>query len=144
MRSHPPFLLGLLTLALTAAACGGNTTTSPAPTIVAPATATETFAGTLAVGGFRFYSFLVPLNGTVNVTLVSVEGTNVVPTVMLGLAIGTPSGTGCATSSSVNAQAGVSTPQITLTESPGRYCAVVHDIGNLTAPAIFTVTIDHP
>ncbi|MDO8795658.1 MAG: hypothetical protein Q7J25_13685 [Vicinamibacterales bacterium] len=144
MRNHPPFFLSLLTLALTAAACGGNSTTSPASTSVASPTATETFTGQLAVGGSRFYSFVVPLNGTVNVTLVSVGGTDVVPTVMLVLGIGTPSGTGCATSSSVNAQAGVSTPQITLTEGPGRYCAVVADIGNLVAPATFTVTIDHP
>jgi hypothetical protein len=144
MRNHPRFFLSIMTLALSAAACGGVSTTSPASTAVASPTATETFTGTLAVGGSAFYSFRVLVNGTVNVTLVSVAGTNVDPAVTLGLNAGEPSGTGCSTVDTVNAQAGVSAPQLSLTLSPGRYCARVSDIGNLIAPATFTVTIDHP
>src|SRR5438876_6808056 len=99
MRYHPRLLLILLSVALTGAgACGGNSTTSPSSTstTVASPTMTDTFAETLPVGGSKFYSFVVSQNGTVNVTLTTVSGTNVPSTVTLGLAIGTPSGTGCA------------------------------------------------
>src|SRR6266702_103296 len=97
MRNDLGLFWILLTLALTSAACSGNSTTSPASTTttVASPTTTETFSGSLPVGGSSFYSFLVSQNGTVNVTLVSVSGMNVDPTVALGVAIGTPSGTGC-------------------------------------------------
>ena len=138
-----------LTLALTVAACGGNNTTSPSSTTtVASPTATETFAGTLPVGGSSFYSFVVAQNGTVNVTLVNVSAAagvaaNDVPsTVTLGLAIGTPSGTGC-NGTVTNVTAGTD-PQVTGTYAPGRYCVNVSDIGNLAAPAAFTATIAHP
>lgn len=143
MTSHSPVRSILLTLALTTAACSGNSTTSPSPTTtIASPTVTETFAGTLPVGGSSFYSFVVSQNGTVNVTLVSVAGTDVASTVTLGLAIGTPSGTGCS-GTVTNTTAGPD-PQVTGTYIPGRYCANVSDVGNLTAPAAFTVTIAHP
>jgi hypothetical protein len=35
-------------------------------------------------------------------------------------------------------------PQVTGTYAPGRYCVNVSDIGNLAAPANFTVAIAHP
>jgi hypothetical protein len=147
MRNHRPLLLSLLTLALTSA-CGGDTSTSPAPTntTVAAPTATEKWSGTLPVGGAVFYSFVVTQNGTVNVTLVSVGGTaagDVPATAALGLAIGSPSGTGCSGGSVTNAQPGTD-PQVTGTYSPCRYCVNVSDVGNLPAPATFSVTIAHP
>jgi hypothetical protein len=131
---------------LSAAACGGGsaTTTSPAATPVAAPTATIVFTDTVPVGGSKFYSFVVGVNGTVNLTLVSVTGDNVSSNVSLGLDLGTPSGTSCSSGTSANAQAGVNAPQVTQTEAPGRYCAMVTDIGNLLAPATFTVNIDHP
>jgi hypothetical protein len=64
-------------------------------------------------------------------------------TVMLGLGIGTPSGTACSTSTSVNTPSGT-TPQVTGTYAAGLYCANVADIGNLFAPATVDVTIAHP
>ena len=145
MGNRAWFFSILLTLSATIAACGGNTTTSPSTTTTptAPPTVTETFAGTLLVGGYSFYSFVVPQNGTVNVTLVSVSGTDVPSNVMLGLAIGTPSGTGCTGGTVTNTTAGTD-PQVTGTYSPGRYCVNVSDVGNLAAPAVFTVTIAHP
>jgi hypothetical protein len=149
MKDHLRLLLIVLTLASTTAACGGgnNSTTSPAPTstTVAAPTSTETFNGTLPMGLSSFYSFVVGVNGTVNVTLVSVSGTGVPPTITLGLAIGTPSGTGCSGGTVTNAVAGAD-PQLTGTYSPGRYCVNVSDVGNLApgATATFVVTIAHP
>lgn len=143
-RWTPALVLALLTLV---AGCDGNDSpTSPTDTstdTVAEPTITEDFVGTLPVGGARFYAFTVEANGTVNVTLTSVGGTNVPSTTWLGLGIGTPSGQDCSASSPVNTQAGTS-PQVTGTYAPAIYCVRVADIGNLAAPADFAVTIAHP
>jgi hypothetical protein len=118
-------------------------TTAETPTTVVDPTTTEEFLGTLTVGGGAFYSFTVEQNGTVRVTLVSVSGANVPASVWLGLGLGTPAGEECSTTTSLNTQAG-SSAQISGTYAPGIYCARVYDIGNLIAPARFSVTIEHP
>ena len=145
MRNHAWLFLIPLTLALTTAGCGDHSPTSSSPTAppVASPTTTETFSGTLQVGGYSFYSFVVSLNGTVNVTLGSVSVTDVPSTVTLGVAIGTPSGTGCAGGTVTSTPAGTD-PQVTGTYGPGRYCVNVSDVGNLAAPATFIVMIAHP
>jgi hypothetical protein len=138
--------LGLLAFT---AACGDRaetptspSTPTPTPPVAEP-TITEEFTGRLAVGGSAFYSFSVAENGTVNITLADVGGAGVPATVWLGLGLGTPSGEDCAVSASANTPSG-STPQITGTYQPGVYCARVWDIGNLFAPAQFTILIAHP
>ncbi len=116
-----------------------DTTTTTTTTVASPTT-TETFADTLPVGGFKFYSFTV---GTVNVTLAAVAGNFVPSTVQLGLGIGQPSGADCATTTSLTAASG-STAQLTGTYAPAVYCVRVYDIGNLFAPAQFGILIAHP
>ena len=145
MRVHAASLIPLLTsAALVVSGCADQaTTTSPsntAPTIAA-ASVTETFDGTVPVGGSAFYSFSVAENGTVNLPLASVGGADVSAT--LGLGIGTPRGTGCTTTSTTSGEPG-SAVHVTGTYGAGVYCAKVSDIGNLAAPASFTVTIAHP
>ena len=125
-----------------------ETPTSPATTVpttptVAEPTVTEEFTGRIGAGGSSFYSFTVEQNGTVQITLASVGGTNVPATVWLGLGVGTPAAEDCSTTTSVNTQAGAS-PQVSGTYAPGIYCAKVYDIGNLIGSANFTVTIAHP
>jgi hypothetical protein len=129
------------------AACGGSTTTVNNPvaasTVVVPTT-TVSFLGTLPVGGAAFYSFNLLSSGTVTVTLVSVQGAFVAPTVMLALGVGTPNGTTCAVSGTPsNASAGPS-PQLTVTDGPGVFCVNISDPGNLIAPANFDITITYP
>jgi hypothetical protein len=128
----------------TAGACDDAPTT-PTTTADPPAAVavTETFEETVSVGGSIFYSFSVPLNGTVEIRLASVGGSGVPPTVWLGVGIGSPSGTECSTTTVVNTAAG-ETPQLTGTYAPGVYCAKVSDIGNLLSPATFSVVIGHP
>lgn len=136
----------LLGVTLPGAACKGSSTTAPSATTTLPVaspTETLTWSGTLPVGGSKFYSFTVGVNGEVDVTLVSIFGNGVAPGVALGLGIGTPAGTACGTSKTVNAQAG-STAQATGTFAPGVYCVSLADVGNLSAPATFTITIAHP
>lgn len=79
----------------------------------------------------------------INITLTGVGGAFVPATVMLGLGLGQPSGTDCVTSTSVNTAAG-GTAQVTGTFDPAVYCAKVSDIGNLFAPASFSVSIAYP
>lgn len=121
------------------------TTTTPPETVIPPAdpTMTKEFNGVVRVGGSSFYSFTVEQGGIVRVRLNRVSGTNVPPTVWLGLGLGTPSGEDCATTTSLNTQVS-EVAQIQGTYAAGIYCAKVYDIGNLLAPATFYVTIDHP
>lgn len=62
---------------------------------------------------------------------------------MVGLGVGTPAGTGCTVASTLTVAAD-STPQVTGTYTPGVYCARISDVGNLSAPAAFVITIAHP
>ncbi len=130
-------------------ACSHNSTaepslTSSSSTTGAAPTVSEVFASTLPVGGFKFYTFNIAVNGTVNVTLNSVSGAGVPATVQLGLGIGQPAGTDC--TATVNATAGSTSaaPQVTGTFGPGLFCVRIYDVGNLFAPASFNVTIAHP
>lgn len=113
--------------------------TSPSTT---PTSTTETFSGTLGVKSSNFFTFTVSNAGTVNVTLTALGPT---ATVAVGLGIGTPSGTtSCTLSSFTSSAVAASTPQITVTENPGSYCAQISDVGNLTTPSTFTISIVHP
>ena len=136
----------LIALALTAA-CGKNaTTTSPTSTTTASDSVTETFTGTLPVGGSAFYSFSIATAGTVTATLTSIGGDGVPSSVMVNLGIGTLSAFTCsASSTSVQMSGTAQVPaEVSSAEQPGVFCVVISDLGNLFAPATFTVTIDHP
>jgi hypothetical protein len=140
----------IIATALVTAACGNDSSspTSPTststttPTVAAPSI-TEDFTGMVTVGGSAFYSFTVGENGTVNVTYTAAGGSGVPGSVWLGLGLGAPSGEDCITTSNVNSPP-TSTAQLTGTYAPGIYCVKVSDIGNLYAPATFSVSIAHP
>jgi hypothetical protein len=139
-------LVATVAAALLGAACGGSTTTTPTPASSTPAVpmTTATWVGTVPVGGAAFYSFTLASSGTVSVTLNSVSGTDVPPTVMLGLGVGAPSGTACVVSGTTTNAAAGTTAQVTGTYGPGVECVNVSDVGNLFAPATFNVTITYP
>lgn len=132
-----------LGLALCGTACHSSSTAPATTTTPAAASITETFNGTVQVGGAAFYTFNVSQYGTVNLVLTSVSGALVPSTVMLTIGIGTPSGTGCATTSTATTASG-STVQLTGSFNAGTYCANVADAGNLFGPANFSLTIAHP
>ena len=140
-------LIACAALLLAAGACkkSSSSTTSPTATTQTPASPTETddFASTLPVGGTDLFPFTVGEYGTVNVTLTSVSGTGVPSTVMLSVGIGTPSDSGCTTTTS-SVIGSSSAVQVTATEEPGTYCLDVADVGNLFRPAAFNVLVAHP
>jgi len=139
---------GLLATMVPGAACSNaTTTTSPTTTTTtSSATVTEVMSSTLPVGGSRFYSFAIHSAGTVTATLQDISGANVSPGTVVNLGIGTPSGTSCngtQTNVQLSGSAGLN-PYVTASEQPGQFCVIIADVGNLFAPASFTVTIDHP
>src|SRR5438132_12168889 len=73
---------------LSAASCGGDTPAATTPTV--PRT-TETFSGTVQVGGTAFHSFRVGATGSTDVTLTAASPP---PTIVMGLALGTPDDAG--------------------------------------------------
>jgi hypothetical protein len=105
-----------------------------------------TYSGTLEPQGINSYSFTVSQAGEVLVTLLGVElvsagqGANLT----VGLSIGAPSSGGtCLAIQSVEAQGG-SRAQITGTGLAGTLCVSIFDVGNLTGPANYTITVATP
>lgn len=127
--------------------CGNDSApTTPTPTTtttVNPPSVTEVWENSLAVGGTRFYSFTVGLNGTVNVTLERLTEGGADSTAQLNLGTGLPAGTGCNVAGTSAVSAGPE-PQVSTTSAPGVYCARVSDPGNLALPASFRILIAHP
>ena len=117
--------------------CGNKSSTPTAPSTTAKA-APETWSGVVAPGGASSHSFTVNAAGTINVTMTGVGAT-------VGLGVGLPrtTGGGCRLGVAVNASAS-STPQITTQADAGQYCVQVFDLGTLTDPVPFAMTIDHP
>jgi hypothetical protein len=127
-------VLGLLLCA----ACSSQdaTTALPRPDI-SPAKLVP-FTGTLQPQATDTYTFTVSQSGYVQVTLV---GLGAPPATAVGLGIGTPSTTGvCSVTYSVNATAGPAA-QLIGTGIAGSLCVTIHDLGNLTAPAVYTITV---
>jgi hypothetical protein len=128
-------------LVVGATACTKNST---APTTT-PATATrttDTFSGTVQVGGRDFRGFTVSQTGQVDVTLTSAGPPS---TIVMGLAVGLPGDATCAplAGASTMTQAGTAA-QLSGTTSAATLCVQVYDLGNQTAPVSYTVTVTHP
>jgi hypothetical protein len=127
--------------ALGVAACGGDSTSG---TVTAPTATrtTDTFSGTLQVGGTVFHSFPVSQTGAIDVDLTAASPPANVP---LGVAIGTPGEAGCTplAGASGTVVAGP-TPQLTGLTTAGTLCVQIRDVGQATGPIAYTVTVTHP
>jgi len=118
------------------------TQTPNSATAPTPAATTETFATTLAVAGSSSRAFTASQAGSVSVTLQSV-GPPSSAIVGLGLGIPRADGTGCLLGMSLATGAG-SAPQIVTNVDVGTYCVRAFDLGNLTNPVSFSVSIARP
>ena len=129
-----------LLMVMTTLSAGCETTIfSPTP-VADTATLLKEFSSQLLPGGTASRDFDVATAGPIGITLKSTAPDGVV----IGLGIGIPRGNGsCALSSAVETAAGA-TAQITLTAATGSYCARVYDLGGLTAPLPFTISISRP
>jgi hypothetical protein len=130
-------VLVLVLLVMAAGACDDDngTPTNPTPQ---PVATTETFSGTLTVNGAQTFPFASNA-GSVTATLTAL---NPDPLAVIGMAIGTWSGTTCQIilandSSSINAMVnGAVTTQGTL-------CARIYDVGRISAPVTFSIAVQH-
>jgi len=131
--------IGLVIL-LTALSAGCKTTIfSPTP-VADTATLLKEFSSQLLPGGTASRDFDVTTAGSIGITLKSTTPDGAV----IGVGIGIPRANGsCALSSAVETAAGTAA-QITLTADAGSYCARVYDLGTLTAPLPFTISISRP
>lgn len=133
------FALAAIALLVGAAGCGSSDTATTTPTTPTVARTTDTFSGTVAVGGHDFHTFVVGATGQIDVTLTVAN-----PSVVMGLAIGTPGGTCPALAgATVNAAAGAAA-QLAGMATAGTLCVDVRDVGNQAAPVTYTVTVLHP
>jgi hypothetical protein len=135
--------VALLASTALAAACGGSsnqtTVTAPTGTLV-----TDTFTGTVPVGGSDSHNFTITTSGNaLNVTLVSAGPP---PTITMGLGVGTPSSTNTCSilpNGGIQTTAG-STAQLSGSNfGAGTYCVVVVDVGNAAGTITYTVTVAH-
>jgi hypothetical protein len=138
----------LVAVVLSACSSGDSSSNSSGftlPTI----TTTETFSGTVDVGGSAFHPFTVGgSGGTLNVTLTAAGPP---ATIFMGLGVGTPSAATATAAAScpLLANASLATPagttaQLSGTIGPGNYCVAIFDVGNQTAQISYTVTVSHP
>jgi hypothetical protein len=142
-------VLGFFSLAaaLLAAGCTGDnlaTTALPRPD-TAPGRLVS-INGTLQPKGINSYAFDATTAGEVEVTLLgaALVGVESTQPLTLGLGIGSvSSGGSCLLTHSVNAQGGPRA-QITGTAQEGRLCVSVFDVGTLTGPANFSLTVATP
>lgn len=131
-------IAGALCLALAAAGCSKNDTTTSPSTTTSPTT--MTFASQVSVKGGTARTFTMSSAGTVKVTLVTLGN----GTVRAGLGLGIPA-TSAPCSLAYSLVTGPSsTPQIVTSADAGTYCVQVYDSGTLTSDTEFSVTVEHP
>ncbi len=135
------FLLGVLATA--AAACNKNSTTTATTPTTTTTTATSIteppFTGTLKLNGAATYAFTATTGGTITATL-STLAPNATG---IGLSLGTWNGSACqiVIANDNTTQSVAVSGTVTAASS---LCVRVYDVGRLTAPVDFTVTIVHP
>jgi hypothetical protein len=130
-----------LGLAVLTAGCGNNTPATPTTPTTPTGPTTSIFASRLTPGGAVSRSFGATTTGTVTVMLTNAAG----PLTRVGLGIGVPT-TGiakCALSTAIST-ASATTPQISAAVDPGQYCITIYDLGTLTSPIDFSITLVYP
>lgn len=123
---------------LGAAGCGEDeqiTPIDPTPTEITE----PPFTGTLSINGGVTQSFQAVQAGTVTAIIDSIQPT---PTVAIGVSLGVWNGTSCQ-QVTFNDNAAVGSGVAGLANGSGNLCARVYDVGKLTVPVEFTVTIKH-
>jgi hypothetical protein len=138
---------GLIALALTApfllgiTGCSGDSPPASTTPSAAPRT-TDTFSGTVVMGGDDFHSFPIAASGTVDVTLTAAAPP---PAIVMGVSLGVPANGKCVAlaGGSTQTPAG-SAVQLSGIASPGTLCVDVRDAGGQSAPVSYTVTVTHP
>lgn len=134
VRCTAPVLLALAT---------GCDSTPIQPTFPKFESTPRFFSGSLAPGAASgVFTFSLKVDGGARVTLGSVTslGTGEPNAAELALSLGTPSGGGCAPTTSKTVSAALS-GQVTAALRTGDYCVTLADSGSLTEPVNFTIRV---
>jgi hypothetical protein len=129
-------IAAILAAAIFAAGCSDDTPTTPTPTT--PETLTDTFTGTLNRNGASTFTFSINAAGTVYVTLTSVADS----ALTVGLSLGTWNGAACSTVLSNDSAVQGTTLTGTAT-GIGTLCARVYDVGKVSNPVDYQLTVIH-
>ena len=116
-----------------------NTSATP-PTTTASPTAGDVFLSTVGPQGTSTHELPIAFNGSTTVSLTGAGATNVNT---IGVGFGVWDGVTCRLNTFVTSAPAVN-PLITVTVDPGNYCVTAADVGQLTAPIIFSITTIHP
>lgn len=132
--------------ALAASACSDNTLSQLAAASSTPANpSTELLSGTLSQNGAFTHIFTITTLGAVTVSINSLAPTT---SQIVGLSLGVWTGTACSTSPQTGGSAtDTATTGSTITlnaTAAGNLCARIYDVGFVTTPVLYTITITHP
>lgn len=118
------------TITVRITATTGSTTGNATP-------ATDFFSSELFVHGSVVHTFGIATGGSLSAALATLGG----GTDVVRFGLGTWDGAVCRLTTSLDTAAGGT---IALTADPGAYCLRIEDIGTLTTPSAFSVSITHP
>ena len=138
-RSFLPLFV-LLPLVFTTIGCSNDDNNTPtAPTTPTPPT-TIVFAETIARNGARTHNFTTQSSGQVTATLTTLSPDSAL---VVGFALGTWNGTSCQ-QVLVKDDATQGTVLLGGVSSFGSLCVRVYDVGNVTEPINYEITVVHP
>jgi hypothetical protein len=138
--THRLRTLCLVLLMFAISACS-DTPTSPSDTTTALPPYTVIFESTLAPGGTASRTFTATGEGIVTLTLTSSTPDGI--SMGIGVGIPTSSKSGCSLSRTALAQA-ASDAHLQVPVEAGGYCVAVYDVGGISQPARFSLTLVHP
>jgi hypothetical protein len=129
-------LIGVLIAAMAGSGCSSPTTPSSSTSGT-----TITFASRLLVGGSAWRSFVQTSVGivTLHLTVLSPD-----TEVAVQVGIGTWDGTTCTPTNTAVATSTDTDPELSVLLTPGRYCVLIADIGNLTVMNDFAIVLVQP
>ncbi len=136
-------LTSLLACAAAAAACTNNPTTTT-PSTTNTQTFTETFTGTVTVNGADTHSFASGTGTSIVATLSSLDPNDPNNPTTVGFSMGTFNTANVCQTILSNDKANVGASITGTATTLGNFCVRVYDVGLLTAPVNYTVTVVHP
>jgi hypothetical protein len=138
-RRFLPALFAVLLPALAMTACGSDEPTTPTnPTT--PTTVTETFSDSIGRNGARTHNFSSSASGAVTATLTTLAPDSAL---VVGFSLGTWNGSVCniVLANDAATQGTVVTGGVS---SFGSLCVRIYDVGNITDPISYEITVVHP
>lgn len=138
------FMLRLLIVPIAAVAFGCSGDINDLPTTPDPVIVSETFTGTLNKNGGATHFVFTSATGIVTATMASLGEAETAPA-KVGFSMGTLGSSSVCTAVITNDAAVVNSSLIgTVSTLAGSLCVRIYDVGALTGPVEYTITVSHP